>query len=89
MIATHPWVKTRFIASLQMIYRILFSNWYYSRRHFTNGILWHGRSHIIQYWESQDEPEHLRTIRDRLLFNQQQAGRLLGSQHSTLLDKHH
>ena len=35
------------------------------------------RSHIIQHWESQDEPEHLRTIRDRLLFNQQQAGRLL------------
>jgi len=23
------------------------------------------RSHIIQHWESQDEPEHLRTIRDR------------------------
>ncbi|MDZ8186876.1 MAG: AAA-like domain-containing protein [Nostoc sp. ChiSLP02] len=36
------------------------------------------RSHIIQDWESQDEPQHLRTIRDRLLFfNQQQAGRLL------------
>ncbi|MEH1808158.1 MAG: AAA-like domain-containing protein [Nostoc sp.] len=35
------------------------------------------RSHIIQHWESQDEPEHFRTIRDRLLFNQQQAGRLL------------
>ncbi|MGF1936806.1 MAG: AAA-like domain-containing protein [Nostoc sp. ChiQUE02] len=35
------------------------------------------RSQIIQHWESQDEPEHLRTIRDRLLFNQQQAGRLL------------
>ncbi|MEH2273215.1 MAG: AAA-like domain-containing protein [Nostoc sp.] len=36
------------------------------------------RSQIIQHWESQDEPEHFRTIRDRLLFNQQQAGRLLG-----------
>ncbi|MEH2150568.1 AAA-like domain-containing protein [Nostoc sp.] len=35
------------------------------------------RSQIIQHWESQDEPEHFRTIRDRLLFNQQQAGRLL------------
>jgi hypothetical protein len=34
--------------------------------------------HIIQHWESQDEPEHLRTIRDRLLFNEQRAGRLLG-----------
>ncbi|MCV3217343.1 AAA-like domain-containing protein, partial [Plectonema radiosum NIES-515] len=36
------------------------------------------RSHIIRNWESQDEPEHLRTIRDRLLQNQQRAGRLLG-----------
>lgn len=36
------------------------------------------RSRIIQNWESQDEPEHLRTIRDRLLFNEQWAGRLLG-----------
>ncbi|MBD6617079.1 hypothetical protein FNW02_14860 [Komarekiella sp. 'clone 1'] len=36
------------------------------------------RSHIIQYWEAKDEPEHLRTIRDRLLFNEQRAGRLLG-----------
>ncbi|MBN3923572.1 AAA-like domain-containing protein [Nostoc sp. NMS4] len=35
------------------------------------------RSQIIQHWESQDQPEHLRTIRDRLLFSQQQAGRLL------------
>ncbi|MBD2450747.1 AAA-like domain-containing protein [Nostoc sp. FACHB-152] len=33
---------------------------------------------IIQHWESKDEPEHLRTIRDRLLFNEQRAGRLLG-----------
>ncbi|MBD2091564.1 AAA-like domain-containing protein [Microcoleus sp. FACHB-1515] len=36
------------------------------------------RSCILQNWESQDEPEHLRTIRDRLLFDQQRAGRLLG-----------
>ncbi|MBH8571769.1 AAA-like domain-containing protein [Nostocaceae cyanobacterium CENA369] len=36
------------------------------------------KTYIIQNWQSQDEPEHLRTIRDRLLFNQQQAGRLLG-----------
>jgi WD40 repeat protein len=36
------------------------------------------RSKIITYWESQDEPEHLRTIRDRLLRNEQQSGRLLG-----------
>ncbi|WP_392533665.1 AAA-like domain-containing protein [Nostoc sp. C117] len=35
-------------------------------------------NYIIQNWESQDEPEHLRTIRDRLLLNEQKAGRLLG-----------
>jgi WD40 repeat protein len=35
------------------------------------------RSRIIQTWEFQDEPEHLRTIRDRLLRNSQRAGRLL------------
>jgi signal transduction histidine kinase len=27
------------------------------------------RSHILENWEAQDEPEHLRTIRDRLLKN--------------------
>ncbi|MBX9258943.1 AAA-like domain-containing protein [Desmonostoc muscorum CCALA 125] len=43
------------------------------------------RSHIIQDWESQDEPQHFRTIRDRLLFfNQQQAGRLLSLYHQIL-----
>jgi WD40 repeat protein len=36
------------------------------------------RTHIIEKWESQDEPEHLRTIRDRLNYNQQRKGRLLG-----------
>ncbi|MBH8554486.1 AAA-like domain-containing protein [Nostocaceae cyanobacterium CENA357] len=36
------------------------------------------RSHIIQHWEAKDEPEHLRTIRDRLLFNENQSRRLLG-----------
>ncbi len=35
------------------------------------------RSRIIQRWETQDEPEHLRTIRDRLLFNENSSGRLL------------
>ncbi|MBL1179212.1 CHASE2 domain-containing protein [Pantanalinema sp. GBBB05] len=33
---------------------------------------------VIQTWEFQDEPEHLRTIRDRLLNNPQFIGRLLG-----------
>ena len=36
------------------------------------------RDRIINKWESQDEPEHLRTIRDRILRNEQRAGRLLG-----------
>ena len=33
---------------------------------------------IIDNWESQDNPEHLRTIRDRILRSEQRAGRLLG-----------
>ncbi|MEQ8755947.1 MAG: AAA-like domain-containing protein [Coleofasciculus sp. G1-WW12-02] len=36
------------------------------------------RDRIIHHWESQDEPEHLRTVRDRLLRNEARAGRLLG-----------
>ena len=36
------------------------------------------RSQIVNNWESQDEPEHLKTIRDRLLRDEQRAGRLLG-----------
>ncbi|NEQ21670.1 MAG: hypothetical protein F6K28_21130 [Microcoleus sp. SIO2G3] len=36
------------------------------------------QEHIIDNWETQDEPEHLRTIRDRLLRNSQRAGRNLG-----------
>lgn len=36
------------------------------------------KKQIIQHWETKDEPEHLRTIRDRLLFDEQRAGRLLG-----------
>ncbi|MEG3931083.1 MULTISPECIES: AAA-like domain-containing protein [unclassified Microcoleus] len=35
------------------------------------------RSQIIDKWESQDEPEHLKTIGDRILRNEQRAGRLL------------
>lgn len=33
---------------------------------------------VIENWESQDEPEHLRTIRDRIFANPDRAGRLLG-----------
>lgn len=37
------------------------------------------QSKILHSWEAQDEPEHLRTIRNRLLQNEKRAGRLLGS----------
>ena len=36
------------------------------------------RSRAIDHWESQDEPVHLKTIRDRLLSNEQRSGKLLG-----------
>jgi len=35
-------------------------------------------SQIIDNWEAQDNPEHLRTIRNRLLADEQRTGRLLG-----------
>jgi len=34
------------------------------------------RSHIIENWEANDEPEHLRTVRDRLLYNDRRASLL-------------
>jgi len=33
---------------------------------------------VIENWEVQDEPEHLKTIRDRILHSEQRASRLLG-----------
>ncbi|HEY9853054.1 MAG TPA: AAA-like domain-containing protein [Leptolyngbyaceae cyanobacterium] len=36
------------------------------------------KTQVIEHWESQDEPEHLRTIRDRVLSNGQRTARLLG-----------
>ncbi len=36
------------------------------------------KNKIINNWETQDEPEHLRTIRDRITRSEQRAGRLLG-----------
>ncbi|MEM9447989.1 MAG: AAA-like domain-containing protein, partial [Cyanobacteria bacterium P01_E01_bin.6] len=36
------------------------------------------QNQVITHWESQDEPEHLRTIRDRILRDEREAGRLLG-----------
>jgi WD40 repeat protein len=35
------------------------------------------RNQIIENWEAQDEPQHLRTIRDRILRSEERAGRLL------------
>ncbi len=35
------------------------------------------QQYVIDNWEGQDEPEHLRTIRDRLLHDPQRAGQLL------------
>ncbi|HLO51519.1 MAG TPA: AAA-like domain-containing protein [Kamptonema sp.] len=34
--------------------------------------------HLIENWEYRDEPEHLKTIRDRILSSEQNSGRLLG-----------
>lgn len=36
------------------------------------------QTHIIENWEANDEPEHLKTIRDRLVRNEQRTGGLLG-----------
>ncbi|KAI9130943.1 AAA-like domain-containing protein [Acaryochloris sp. CCMEE 5410] len=36
------------------------------------------KDHILQHWESQDEPEHLRTVQNRLLNHSASAGRRLG-----------
>ncbi len=44
------------------------------------------RKKIIENWEAQDEPEHLKTIRDRILRNEQRASRLLGL-YQQVLDK--
>lgn len=39
---------------------------------------------VIDHWESQDDPEHLRTIRDRLLRQELKAPRLIGIYQSIL-----
>lgn len=36
------------------------------------------QQHLLENWEAQDEPEHLRTIRNRLLYDDTIASRLLG-----------
>ncbi|OKH26833.1 hypothetical protein NIES593_01980 [Hydrococcus rivularis NIES-593] len=45
---------------------------------FKNSIADLVRTYIIENWAAQDEPPHLRTIRDRILVNEQRASRLLG-----------
>ncbi|WP_424100153.1 AAA-like domain-containing protein [Moorena producens] len=42
------------------------------------GVAQVARTQIIDNWVSQDKPEHLKTIRDRILRKEQRAGRLLG-----------
>jgi WD40 repeat protein len=42
--------------------------------------------HIIKNWESEDEPEHLRTIRNRIDYNQQFIGRMLSIYQKILQD---
>ncbi|MDX2232765.1 MAG: AAA-like domain-containing protein [Leptolyngbyaceae cyanobacterium bins.349] len=43
------------------------------------------RSRVIENWETQDEPPHLKTIRDRLLRNEQRTNQLLGLYERVLL----
>ncbi|KAB8329962.1 hypothetical protein SD80_032595 [Scytonema tolypothrichoides VB-61278] len=45
------------------------------------------RSKIIENWESQDQPEHLKTIRDRLLTNKHRTQQMLGLYQSILRHK--
>jgi WD40 repeat protein len=45
------------------------------------------QSGIIDNWVARDEPPHLRTIRDRLLVNEQRASRLLGLYQQVLEDR--
>ncbi|QIZ72382.1 WD40 domain-containing protein [Oxynema aestuarii] len=40
---------------------------------------------ILDNWEAQDQPEHLKTIRDRLFYDDRQTGRLLGLYQKVLL----
>ncbi|BAZ08603.1 WD-40 repeat protein [Calothrix sp. NIES-4071] len=44
------------------------------------------KKHVIDNWESVDKPEHLKTIRDRILHNEDKAGRLLGIYQQILLN---
>ncbi|MEO0935279.1 MAG: AAA-like domain-containing protein, partial [Cyanobacteria bacterium J06641_2] len=43
------------------------------------------QNYLIKNWQYQDEPEHLRTIRDRIICNERYTGRLLGIYQQILL----
>ncbi|MEO0926711.1 MAG: AAA-like domain-containing protein [Cyanobacteria bacterium J06643_13] len=43
--------------------------------------------HLIDNWEVKDEPEHFKTIRDRLLYDQTNTARLLTVYHNILVKK--
>ncbi|MBD0347326.1 MAG: AAA-like domain-containing protein, partial [Coleofasciculus sp. Co-bin14] len=45
------------------------------------------QSRLIEYWEFQDEPEHLRTIRDRIIRSKQGSERLLKLYEQILLQR--
>ncbi len=45
------------------------------------------RSHLLDNWENQDEPIHLRTIRDHLFWYQNRTARLLGIYQQLLADE--
>ena len=42
---------------------------------------------LIDNWEIQDEPEHLKTIRDRLLYDRENTARLLTVYHNILINR--
>jgi WD40 repeat protein len=44
------------------------------------------RTRLIENWEAQDEPEHLKTIRARIQRNERYAGRLLGLYQQILVE---
>ncbi|MBD2579290.1 AAA-like domain-containing protein [Oscillatoria sp. FACHB-1406] len=44
------------------------------------------KTKVLENWEAQDDPEHLKTIRDRVLCNPQRMGRLLGLYQQILKD---
>lgn len=45
------------------------------------------KTQVLDNWEAHDEPVHLRTIRDRLFWNENRTGRLLGIYQQLLQDE--